>query len=216
MAQFSSWYEKAMGWEQGYSDHPSDRGGETYAGVTRRNFPTWTGWPVVDAEKRRNGGKLPQNHKIVSAALDGAVRELAKRVFWDFFRADQIKSQAVAEIIVDWGWASGSLTAAKQIQTLAGAVADGKFGDATIRAINRANAANLFEGIRQARIGFVRAIVARNPSQKVFLDGWINRIMDFDRPRRRKMGLKIAGGLLVAATLATTAWQYKYPKNSIF
>ncbi len=195
-----------MGWEGGYSNHPSDRGGETYAGVTRRNFPTWTGWPIIDAEKRRNGGRLPQNHKIASADLDKAVKELAKRVFWDFFRADQIKSQAVAEIIVDWGWASGSLTAAKQIQMLAGAVADGKFGENTIRAINRANAAKLFADIRQARIGFVRAIVARNPSQQVFLDGWINRIMDFDSPRRRKMGLKIAGGLLVVLAVSATAY----------
>lgn len=209
MADFGKWFGAAMGWEGGYSDHPSDRGGETYAGVTRKNFPTWAGWPLIDAEKRRNGGRLPQNHKIVSAALDAAVRELAKRVFWDFFRADQIKSQAVAEIIVDWGWASGSLTAAKRIQTLAGAVADGKFGDATVRAINRANAAKLFEGIQQARIGFVREIVTRNPSQQVFLNGWINRIMDFDRPRRRIMGLKIAGGLAVLLAVSATAYHYQ-------
>lgn len=38
--------------EGGYSDHPADRGGETYRGISRNANPHWLGWPVIDSYKK--------------------------------------------------------------------------------------------------------------------------------------------------------------------
>ncbi len=35
-------------WEGGYVNHPSDPGGETYRGISRRFHPNWKGWEFVD------------------------------------------------------------------------------------------------------------------------------------------------------------------------
>jgi len=34
--------------EGGYSNDIDDAGGETYAGISRNNFPDWYGWTIID------------------------------------------------------------------------------------------------------------------------------------------------------------------------
>ena len=71
---------------------------------------------------------------------------------------------------------SGSVTAAKGIQKALGLVADGLVGPKTLAALNAADKAAVFSKIFQARYKFFRNIVDRNPSQKIFLKGWLNRL----------------------------------------
>lgn len=57
-----------------------------------------------------------------------------------------------------------------------GVAVDGKVGAKTIEAINSANSKALFDKIKAKRLQFVDNIVKRDPTQKVFLKGWQNRI----------------------------------------
>ena len=61
------------------------------------------------------------------------------RRYWDFCKADQIGSQSVAEIIVDWYVNSGFI-GLKKVQKILGVEQDGKFGPITIGAINSRSA----------------------------------------------------------------------------
>lgn len=92
------------------------------------------------------------------------------------FMADSITNQSVANICVDWAWASGTGTAIRKVQSLVGVKEDGIVGVQTLSAINKANQRRLFSKIKSARLQFVEAIVRRDPTQKENLKGWRNRI----------------------------------------
>ena len=73
-----------------------------------------------------------------------------------------------------WGMSgSGSVTGIKQFQGVLGVPLTGKIDDATIRAAEN-YAGDFAAAYTTNREQFLRNIVARDPSQKVFLKGWLN------------------------------------------
>lgn len=99
--------------------------------------------------------------------------------YWRPFKADQIRNQAIANICVDWAWASGAVTAIKQVQRVLGVQVDGIVGEITLGAINKhPDQLLLFNRIKEARVAFIDAIIRNNPSQMRFRRGWLNRIND--------------------------------------
>jgi len=207
MASFAALFPVIMDLEKGYANVSGDSGGETYKGVARNYHPNWRGWELVDAEKRKLGGRLPHGYLIPSPLLDRMVELFTKMEYWDYFHADRIKSQEVADMIVDWGYNSGKVTAAKQVQELLSLTPDGKFGEVTLRAINGQHPERLFHRIQQARLRFVEDIARRRPEKQKFLAGWKNRILRFESPETKKrwLALKI-GGSLLAAGAAGYGW----------
>ena len=101
-----------------------------------------------------------------------------KDLYWDKCHADKIKNQAIAEITVDWCVNSG-MVGLRKVQEIAGTKPDGISGPKTLAAINGADQKELFERIWKARQQFYVNIVKRNPSQKVFMNGWMNRLARF-------------------------------------
>ena len=92
---------------------------------------------------------------------------------------DKIECTRVAQIFVDWAVNSGVKTAIKAVQKIVGTTPDGIMGPITLKAINTYGPHTLFDKIKEARIKFYEDIVEENPSQKVFLKGWLNRIDEF-------------------------------------
>jgi lysozyme family protein len=102
--------------------------------------------------------------------------EILKKAYWNKVNADLIKDQSTANMIVDWYWCSGGW-GAKIPQRILGLKEDGVLGPKSIAAINAAGpifADNLYK----ARFKFLHDIVIDNPSQKRFINGWINRLND--------------------------------------
>lgn len=153
-------------WEGGFVDDPHDRGGATNKGVTIGTFRHFYGKSKTVEDLKAM--TVEQWEKIF---LTG---------YWRPFKADDIKCQAVANICVDWAWASGATTAIRNVQKLLGVTADGVVGDITLGAINKCEGAELFERIKKARIAFVNEIVRNNPTQARFSRGWVNRINDIE------------------------------------
>lgn len=153
-------------WEGGYVNDKYDKGGATNKGITISTF------------RHFYGGKMTIDD------LKNITNEQWEKIFlvgfWRPFRADDIKCQAIANICVDWAWASGTTTAIRQVQKILGVTADGIAGDITIGAINKCDAEDLFNRIKKARIDFVNAIVRNNPTQARFSRGWVNRINDIE------------------------------------
>ncbi|MCM1222880.1 MAG: hypothetical protein NC548_51320, partial [Lachnospiraceae bacterium] len=84
-------------------------------------------------------------------------------------------SQPLANILVDWVWASGT-NGIKIPQRILGVTADGIVGPKTLAALNAADPKKLFQQIHNARVNFIEDIIRRNPSQKKFRKGWLRRI----------------------------------------
>lgn len=151
----------------GWSDHPLDRGGATQCDVTLKTYREFC---------RRKG--MPEPSKTALRNIPFAHwREILKTGYWDVWKADRIKNQGVAEILVDWVWGSGAKSV-KAAQRVLGVTADGIVGEKTLAAVNAADASILFMRMQQARWLYVEDIVRRDPSQKMWRQGWLNRIND--------------------------------------
>lgn len=92
--------------------------------------------------------------------------------------ADKIENQSLAEIIVDWCVNSG-MVGLRKVQEIVGCKPDGIAGPITLSLINTSDAETLFDRLWKARYQFYINIVKRNPSQKVFMNGWMNRLNSF-------------------------------------
>lgn len=170
MANFEKFAGRLLVLEGGYVNNPADRGGPTKYGVI---LATWKahGWD------KDNDGDI--DDEDIKKLTPEDAKYIAKKIFWDHFKADEIKNQSLAEFIVDWGYNSGTGTAARKLQQALGVAADGVIGRQTLAALNSANQKQLFEKLKQARIDFIEAIVRNRPDQMRFYDGWMNRVQKF-------------------------------------
>jgi lysozyme family protein len=99
-------------------------------------------------------------------------------MFWDKWKADSIISQSIAELLVDWAWGSG-IYGIKYPQQVLGVKVDGIVGAKTLAAINNyPDQEELFNKLWQRRKKHFEDI-AKSPSKKKFLKGWLNRLNDF-------------------------------------
>jgi len=96
MANFKIAYGKTNKWEGGYANVAGDNGGETYAGITRKNFPHWKGWGIVDRRKPLKNGAI-----ISDSALEGLIHDFYKTEFWDKIGGDNIEYQELADQLYD-------------------------------------------------------------------------------------------------------------------
>lgn len=170
MAEFEKLAGKLLHLEGGFVDHPKDRGGATKYGVILST------WKEYGYDKDRDGDIDVEDLKAITHE---DAKMIAKKIFWDYFKADQIHNQSIAELIVDWGYNSGRVTVARRIQRILQVSVDGVIGKISLAAINKANQAKLFQAIKQDRKDFIEHLVRMDPEQKVFYKGWMNRINSF-------------------------------------
>jgi lysozyme family protein len=169
MAKIALLAPKIFGWEGGWSDHPNDKGGKTNMGVTLET------WKSCGYDKDGDHDIDADDLKLITK--DDAT-ELLRKYYWNRWQADLIKNQSIANLLVDWVWASGKWGIIIP-QRILGVKQDGLVGAQTINALNAASQQVLFKQLWDARVDFILNICQRDPSQNTFKRGWLNRLNDF-------------------------------------
>lgn len=139
----------------GYVNIPQDRGGETKYGVAQKANPDV---PVRDLN------------------LYGAQAVYFYK-YWLVGKCDRMP-YPLTIIHFDGCVNHGPSRAARFLQSAAGVEADGVIGNQTLQAIAEQDQATIIQNIAAARTQFYHDIVARNPSQQIFLNGWLRRITE--------------------------------------
>lgn len=153
--------------EGGWSNHPSDRGGATFNGVTQTTYDDW----------RVRVKKLPK--QSVRKATPAEIKELYDVLYWRAARCDRFP-WPISYLTFDAAVNSGVSRGIRWTQTGLGVAADGAVGPNTIRAAEKAveeGNASVLIAIVQARADFLVDLVKRTPSQLAFLKGWWRRTL---------------------------------------
>ena len=156
-------------WEGGFVNDPDDLGGATNMGVTIG------AWKSCGYDKDGDGDIDVDDLHLLTR--EDVVNRVLKPHYWDRWKADLIQDQSVANILVDWVWASGA-HGIKIPQRLLGVTMDGIVGPKTIAAVNAKNPRELFDMIKIARFDFIEDICRKRPANNKFKRGWMNRIND--------------------------------------
>ena len=156
-------------WEGGKVNDPYDLGGATNMGVTIGT------WKQVGYDKDGDGDIDVDDLNLLTK--DEVINQVLKPHYWDRWKADQIENQSVANILVDWVWASGAY-GVKLPQKILGVAIDGIVGRKTLEAVNDRDPEGLFNAIKAERIAFIDRICESRPANKRFKKGWLNRLND--------------------------------------
>lgn len=164
MAQKDKLISFILSWEGGFSDHPNDRGKATNMGVTMATFERYC---------KRKGYPAPTVERLRNLTMDQWM-DIFDTLYWDVCRADEIVSQPIANLIMDWYWCSGTW-AIKYTQQILGVKADGVVGPITLAALNSASPLPLFGQLWKRRERHFLKL-SQQPGQNVFLVGWLRRL----------------------------------------
>lgn len=156
-----------LSYEGGFVNDPDDAGGATNKGVTLAT------WRRVGYDKDGDGDIDVADLKLISD--EEAVNAVLRPHYWNRWKADQINSQSLANILVDWVWGSGKHGIVIP-QRMLGVQADGIVGPKTLAALNSVDAKVFFDQMKVEREMFFRRIVEAKPTQKKFLKGWLRRL----------------------------------------
>ena len=158
MANFDKAILHSLKWEGGYVNDPSDSGGETKYGISKRSFPD------VD---------------IKNLTLDEA-KNIYLKNYWNPLYT-QIKDESLAIKLFDLGI---NLGVAKAVILLQSAIydfepinkIDGKFGKITLELTNKYSDLDLYDAYISKVELYYRHITVKSPKNLKFLKGWLNRL----------------------------------------
>ena len=164
--------------EGGYSNDPRDNGGETNLGITQS---------TLDRARLEING-LPSSVKDLTRAQ---AEEIYRVFYWEASHADMLP-YPLCTLHFDASVNHGVGGAAKLLQRTINNYAakaglnarvdvDGAVGPKTLSALCqcldlKGNVSLICEIYCNEREKYYRSIVENNPSQKVFLNGWMNRL----------------------------------------
>lgn len=133
MADFKTALAPTLQHEGGWVHVDGDSGEETYRGISKANFPTWVGWPLVHAAKPTTG------QIINSPVLETMVAEFYRHNFWLIIHGDEIINQEAASDLFDKAVNMGSHQAIVLSQRSLEIAETGHMDDTTLSKLNEMN-----------------------------------------------------------------------------
>jgi len=199
MAEFKISYSKTKIHEGGYVNHSSDRGQETFRGISRKFHPLWSGWTIVN-EAVSKVPVYPNNTlkwKTINAMLkdntqlNQLVEDFYRNEFWNRIRGEAIVSQQLADVVFDTAVWSGVKVSSKHLQRALNMLNSKQllWGDVTVDGV--IGQKTLYTVLECSRKGFMPILIKviyviqgalivdileNDKSQEDFAIGWFDRV----------------------------------------
>ena len=150
---FDQAFERLIGHEGGYVNHPADPGGETNWGITLRTA-------------RAEGYTGPMRSMTRQQA-----KEIYRSAYWGRARADQYDG-AIGYQLVDAAVNHGIGNAVRFLQRAVGVADDGDIGPVTVAAIKRMSVTDVLARFNAERLDFYTKLT----TWPTFGKGWTRRV----------------------------------------
>lgn len=171
MTRFEQCLKHILQFEGGYVNHPADRGKATNYGITQHVYNSW------NALKGRT-------LESVERIDQGEVRDIYKQRYWDACHCDDLP-QPLDMVVFDSAIQHGVRRAIKWLQHCVLAAADGIIGENTLFNLHGFVIARrldeVIENYLDGRTAFYAQLIAHDPIQQVFSQGWKNRITALEK-----------------------------------
>ena len=162
---FDTCLREVLRHEGGFVNHPRDPGGMTNLGVTKATYEDWVGHPVSE--------------KIMRSLTVSHVKALYKVKYWDVVRGDDLPL-GVDLCVLDFAVNAGPNRAARYLQNMVGAKADGQVGPATlsflsqfVRERTKTEAVMVYQDMRREYYKMLNTF-------PTFGKGWLRRCRDVE------------------------------------
>lgn len=155
MSKFDEAFDRLIAHEGGYSDHPSDPGGETMFGITKR----------VAMEHGYTGSMRNLTRQ--------QAKDIYRSAYWDRAKADQY-DYAIGFQLFDAAVNHGIGNAVRFLQRAVGTADDGIVGPATLRAVNAMSVTDVLMRFNAERLEFY----AKLSTFTSFGRGWTRRVAE--------------------------------------
>ena len=184
---FHTAFEKLIQLEGAYSNDPIDKGGETFCGISRNNFPKWIGWNIIDHYKSSNHFNELLKSDFV---LLEHVQDFYYNNFWLKMNCNLLPTH-IAKELFELSVNTGIKRATIILQTTLNVLnnnqklysdiqTDGKFGSITLATLQTAlesvNNKLIFNVINILQGCFYIELMINNPLYEKYV-GWFNRVV---------------------------------------
>lgn len=150
--------------EGGFSHFPADAGGATKYGITLGTLSFWR--------------KKPTSVEDIKNLTPEEAMAIYKELYYNKPNISSLPDP-LDDLIFDFAVNSGPQLAIRALQECLGITADGICGPLTISAVTQANLHDLINKVIRWRVMMFARIVKKDPSQVVFLAGWLSRALSF-------------------------------------
>ncbi len=198
MEKFNTAFTNTIDFEGGYSFDPNDRGGETYRGISRKYYPKWKGWQIVDIYKTKYSAAELDANMAQNEGLQSLVEQFYRENYWLPMQLDSF-SQAVANELFDTSVNQGKWSAVSYLQKALNKLnrnqedypdidMDGQMGNQTLsaylaymdtRKFASRNADKLTEWLirwlNYYQLQKYDQITIKDPGQEIYIPGWTER-----------------------------------------
>lgn len=155
MSKFNVFFDRLIGHEGGYVNHPDDPGGETNWGVTKRTA-------------------LAEGY---TGAMKAMTREQARSIyhkaFWLRYQCDKLP-EAIAFQLFDAAVNHGFGNASRMLQRAVNVADDGIIGNVTITKVKQLDVNDVLMRFNAERLKFYTKLQTFN----TFGRGWVNRVAE--------------------------------------
>lgn len=157
MSDFKECLDLVLKSEGGFVNHPSDPGGMTNLGVTKRVWQEYTGHEADEKEMR---SLTPEK-----------VAPLYEQRYWRPTYCE-VLPRGLSFLIFSMGINAGTGRSVKLLQSCIGCVADGVIGPKTMELIKSADVTDLIKRFSEARRNYYKSLKTFD----VFGKGWLARV----------------------------------------